>query len=172
MRSLSAKTLKELRLFIKDHPANPHGPALMEKLDFALKPKRSVQKARKRRATKRISKNEETARIREAVFSRAGNQCEIVNVGGLRCENVATDLAHLFGKGHRQQTERNCAAACWVCHRVMLTMNKPSARECWQRVALTFARLGFHHEEVDAWDYVAKAITREEQNRELKAMGP
>lgn len=62
---------------------------------------------------------EETRRIREAVFRRAGFACEACG------ENLACHMDHYFGR-RVQQTERNCWALCMWCDR-QRTENKPSA---------------------------------------------
>lgn len=124
------------------------------------KVKRFVKTARKRARAKRADRNAETHSIRERVFERARGTCEVFGVDGKRCTLMATDLVHLFGKKHRKQSERNCVAGCWQCHRLELTLNKGGSVECWERVAMTLHALGFDPEVSEAWKKVDKCVIR------------
>lgn len=97
--------------------------------------KRSVKLARARKAAKRETKREETARIRREVEARADGRCEICAAGN------PTDLHHSFGRVRVRQTASSCLFLCRRCH-ADLTENRPSAAHWWGLQALVFARLG------------------------------
>lgn len=87
-------------------------------LSFLSKPKhykKSIQKAREAKEQKeRLSKKEETARIREFCFGRAADRCEFCTL------NRPSELHHLEGGNGRRrqrQSEKNCVAICEWCHR-------------------------------------------------------
>jgi 5-methylcytosine-specific restriction endonuclease McrA len=88
-----------------------------------------------KRERRRAEHREETARIRKAVFERAGGRCEgDWFVGGLvskfdRCFRVPTELHHLVsgsGRRRQQQTVENTRALCLDCHRAA---HRAGARE-------------------------------------------
>lgn len=119
--------------------------AAIEALRAALKP-RPVSSARRKTQKRRETRKEETARIREAVFARAGGFCEFnCRQGPTGPQHLATDLHHAFGRIRVRQSERNCLALCRTCHR-MLTNNEPNAAFWWKWVEHTFRRLGFQAE--------------------------
>lgn len=120
------------------------------------KPKREhpCGSVRSRKPSKE-EKRDRRASIRERVFARAAEgtldgvpRCE----GPLgssprlpaRCINPATDLQHVFGrgKGRRLESERNCLAACRMCHEAE-GRNEPSGAEWWDWFAQWFQDRGF-----------------------------
>lgn len=107
-----------------------------EELERALKPKRSVKASRVRRETKRLTKKEETASIREAVFARAEGICELCECAG------ADDLHHAFGRVRQRQSVANTLAACRGCHRA-LTNNVGGAAHWLDLQARRFRNLGY-----------------------------
>lgn len=102
----------------------------VRELRRAMEPKRSVKLAKVRKTAKRATKKEETAAIREAVMARADGRCEDCGSSGCPLE-----LDHAFGRGHVQQTERNCWALCGPCHREK-TNNRPNAAYWLKRFTL------------------------------------
>lgn len=125
-----------------------------EELRRAMEPKRKPRKpsawasqAKAARSIAKAQKRDHRASIREAVFKRAGGQCE--GPGGSnprnggRCLNPATDLQHVFGrgKGRMPESERNCLAACRTCHDAE-GRNDPSGAEWWEWFAQLFQQRG------------------------------
>ena len=124
--SISRKTAQFLAKLVaeKDGYGNWGGAQrAVDELRAALKPKRSVAPARKRKAAKAKTRKEETSEIREAVFARAGGHCEC-GCGGqdgpgmpLTFANQPGELDHFWGRGKAQQTVENCWALSRLHHR-------------------------------------------------------
>lgn len=130
---MSKRDLKELRDFVDGVERKNHA-LLVAKIDAALKPKKFVRLAKARVKVKRLTKKDHTEYIREGVFARAQNLCEM-------CGAHATDLEHAFGRGRVQQSISNCLALCRNCH-LARTNNRPSSSHWWGRYALHFERHG------------------------------
>jgi hypothetical protein len=90
-----------------------------------------------KRERRRAEHREETARIRKAVFERAGGHCEgpvlwvrtANDVTYARCFRTPTELHHLeggSGRRRQKQTVENCRAYCFECHRAA---HRAGARE-------------------------------------------
>jgi hypothetical protein len=84
---------------------------------FSKPASKSKKAARVRKEGKAATHREETARIREAVFQRAGGKCEL-------CPWIpprdATELHHMEGGAGRRREKQaisNCVALCFGCHR-------------------------------------------------------
>jgi 5-methylcytosine-specific restriction endonuclease McrA len=119
---------------------------------LAPKPKKTLPfKSRKAvTATKKRSKRDETAEIREAVMARASNRCECGC--GLQFEGDfwrsyanEAELDHMFGRGRAKQSVRNTWALARACHR-RKTLNTPSAAH-WLNLFIAHAEKHGYSEE-------------------------
>lgn len=77
-----------------------------DELCSALKPKKSVQASRKRRAQKKTEHRAETSDVHAAVMMRAGGRCD-----NCRCESPL-DLEHMFGRVKTPQSEGEYCPTC------------------------------------------------------------
>lgn len=149
---LSKKTLVELRSLVLGYPtvrlSDNWRSGLIASIDSALRPKRSVAPARKRRVAKKKTRKEETALLRAAVFARADNKCEV-------CGAEATDLEHAFGRVRAKQSTSNCLALCRPCH-VARTNSRPSAAFWWEKYSEIFWTRGNDYEAQEAVRLAAK----------------
>ena len=128
--------------------------AAIQELEAALKPKRSVAPARKRKAAKAKTRKEETSEIRAAVFARAHDTCEA-------CECVdATDLHHALGRKNARQHANNCLALCRGCHE-SFTDKKEGRTVALSEQMMIFARMNLHG--------TANALSRELAYAKAKA---
>lgn len=127
---ISLKTAKHLVDILgrSDHSGDV---AAVRELRASMAPKKFVKAAKARKATKKASKRDETAAIREAVMKRADNHCEcgcgylFKGSNWLSYANEA-ELDHFFPKGRTKQTVKTCWALTRACHRLK-TDNKPDA---------------------------------------------
>ena len=112
-----------------------------QELEAALKPKRAVGLRRQRKKTKRATKREETAAIRDAAIKRGEWCCEACgNMFGVNLRPAQLD--HFFGRGKAAQSIQNCWALCPNCHRAK-TDNKPSAEFWLERFAVHARKHGY-----------------------------
>lgn len=141
--SISRKTA--LALVVAAGPScrdDPFYRRAYDELCSALKPKKSVQASRKRRAQKKTEHRAETSDVHAAVMMRAGGRCD-----NCRCESPL-DLEHMFGRVKTPQSERNCWALCRGCHRAKTNGSAPWA---WFRVfAILAEKRGFKREAATA----------------------
>lgn len=146
MPSLSRRTLLEIRAVL-DAVASA-GVGVMEvraakahvgAIDAALKPKRSVAPARKRRESKKKSHRDEMGAIRVAVLTRAGGLCEQCGTAQERLE-----CDHFYGGSRRrsEQAVETVWALCHYCHRSK-TRNEPSASFWLERFINHSATYGY-----------------------------
>jgi hypothetical protein len=168
--SLPARVLEDIVAALDPHAVDP-GEAesfrLIDRIRAALKPRRSVRLARKRKRAAKADKNAETASIRGAVFKRAEGRCELHIPKYGRCPQPASEMHHCFGRVRVRQSERNCLALCYLCHRDW-TRNVPSAGDCWWQVATALDGLGFREEAGRAFVLCRRATARDEQSRQLR----
>lgn len=120
-----------------------------DELQRALSTKKSLPfpTRRQTKASKKQTKREETAAIREAVMDRAGDWCECGcgRVLGGSHFAYAAELDHFFPKSRTRQTVKTCWAITRMCHRDK-TDNRPD-RETWLRKFIAHAnRHGFTRE--------------------------
>lgn len=97
----------------------------VEELRTALKPKRFVQLARKRRVAKRATKNQETAAIRMVVMARSGGFCEACGFAP-EAFGLPLEMDHFYGRVRVRQSADTVWMLCSPCHR-RKTANTPSA---------------------------------------------
>lgn len=79
-------------------------------LERAMKPKRSLAPARKRRAEKKQTKRGASEDIRKAVWVRADERCEVCGTHGSGANPL--DFERLFRKVNGESVEE-----CWICCR-------------------------------------------------------
>ncbi len=122
MPTVSARWMKDTRrllVTLRDNPSHgfdSEARALLERVR-ERKPIRkeldgpSRQEAREARRKRHA---EETARIREAVFARAGGRCEWTD-GGARCSNAPVHLHHTEGGSGRRRQRQSVANTLALC---------------------------------------------------------
>lgn len=92
------------------------------------------RKLAKPKRQKRKAKQEETSALREAVFKRAGEKCELCLL-----HFSALELHHALGRGRSAQAASNCLALCRFCHE-QVTNSRDGAASL-RAQAEAFARL-------------------------------
>lgn len=149
MRSLSAKVLRRIRAFVSPMgftEPNSEARFIVDAVDFALKPKRSLAPAKKRREAKKKAHREETGAIRAAVVKRADNTCEACRSQFRAFDYFAMD--HFFGgSGRRRAMQRpeTCWLLCRDCNHLK-TFNDPSAAAWIERFITHAERHGYTRE--------------------------
>lgn len=146
---ISAKHAKAITAELEARFLTPPAIAALDEIRRQLKP-HPMSSARKAKATKRASKKEETARIREFVEGRACNSCECGC--GRTLFGRGGEMDHFWGRGKEPQSAKNCWFLAPECHRAK-TANLPDA-ETWLRAFFNHA----HRHEY--WSDAAKARAR------------